>query len=339
MRELPNIQSRSYRSATFVAALLLVAIGCSPAARPAPENGVVRVSLQPVPAYAPLWIAKRKGWLEATLKEAKLGDVEWSTLRDGPLQNEALAAGLIDVALTADTPAIIGRSAGLDVKIVSLAAVSPESLAILLPADSPIRSVSDLESKKVAATKGSFCHHLLALALQREGLSLSSVRFINMSGPEINTSLQTGQIDAGATWEPYISQVVSNGSAKILLDGANLKSGNEVILVTSDLIEHSPETVTKILEVFRRGRDFLREHPEEAAQLIAEDVNLEPEQLVATFPKIEYIPPLSDATLAELDATQKFLLDLGVNRQSVDISEFVDLQFDRAAFVNSESGT
>jgi len=309
-----------------ITVMVLVA-GCSSAST-SPEDRVVRVCLQPIPAYAPLWIAKRKGWLQEALQNAELGSVQWSTMRDGPLQNEAFAAGLIDVALTADTPAIIGRSAGLDIEVVALAATSPESLAILIPADSSVESVADLKGKKVAATKGSFCHHLLALALQREGLSLGDVRFINMSGPEINTSLQTGNIDAGVTWEPYISQILSSGAAKVLLDGTNLKSGNEVIVVTRDLSRQSPEVVQTILEVFRRGRDYLRDNPEEAARLIAADVDLPPEQLVEAFEKIKYIPPLDEATMAEFDATQKFLHELGVNRRTIDVAEFVDFQFE-----------
>jgi len=308
--------------------VVLTTSGCSPSAVPSPKDQVVRVCLQPIPAYAPLWVAKRKGWLQEALQEAELGSVEWSTMRDGPLQNEAFAAGLIDLALTADTPAIIGRSAGLEIEVVALAATSPESLAILLAADSPIESVKDLKGKKVAATKGSFCHHLLALALQKEGLALKDVRFINMSGPEINTSLQTGNIDAGVTWEPYITQMLSNGSAKVLLDGTNLKSGNEVIVATKDLTQQSPEVVQTVLDVFRRGRDYLRENPEEAATLIASDVDLNPEQLVVAFQKIKYIPPLNEETIAEFDATQRFLHELGVNRRTIDVTEFVDCQFD-----------
>ncbi|MBA2112877.1 aliphatic sulfonate ABC transporter substrate-binding protein [Bremerella alba] len=313
----------------FLASLtaIVLAAGCSSAASTSPEDHVVRVCLQPIPSYAPLWIAKRKGWLREALHEAGLGSVEWSTMRDGPLQNEAFAAGMIDVALTADTPAIIGRSAGLDIEVVALAATSPESLAILIPADSQVKGVADLKGKKIAATKGSFCHHLLALALQKEGLSLDDVRFINMSGPEINTSLQTGNIDAGVTWEPYITQILSSGSAKILLDGTNLKSGNEVIVVTRDLAQQSPNVVQKILEVFRKGHDYLRENPEDAAKLIATDVDLQPEQLVTAFQKIKYITPLDDATLAEFDATQKFLHELGVNRRTIDVAEFIDFQF------------
>ncbi|GAA4421021.1 aliphatic sulfonate ABC transporter substrate-binding protein [Bremerella cremea] len=322
-----EISPRWHSVAWIVISCAAIAIeGCSPATI-APEDQTVRVCLQPIPAYAPLWVAKRKGWLQDELSEKELGRVEWSTMRDGPLQNEAFAAGLIDVALTADTPAIIGRSAGLEFKVVGLIATCPQSLAVLVPKDSSVKNMADLKGKKIAATKGSFCHHLLALALQREGMSLADVRFINMSGPEINTSLQSGHIDAGVTWEPYISQMIGSGSAKVLLDGTGLKNGNEVIVATNRLIETSPQVIDALLEVAERGKLYIAEYPSEAASLISDDVGMPPEQLVGIFSKNHYLPPIDVATTDELDATQAFLHDLGVNRNKVDINQFVEMKF------------
>lgn len=308
-------------------ALAVFLAGCSSSKPVKPEDQVVRVCLQPIPAYAPLWIAKRKGWLQEALQEKGLGSVEWSTMRDGPLQNEAFAAGIIDVALTADTPAIIGKSAGLDIEVVGLAAKSPQSLAVLVPTNSAATNMADLKDKKIAATKGSFCHHLLALALERESMTLEDVRFINMSCPEINTSLQTGQIEAGVIWEPYITQIVDKKAAKVLMDGTGLKDGNEVIAVTSSLAKDSPQVVEVLLQVFKKGTDYLHEHPQEAAELIAADVDLEPAQLEQAFNKIDYMPPLDQATIADLDATQKFLHEIGVNRRTFDISTFANTDF------------
>lgn len=331
MKRWSNTRKRAVHNArTIIPFFLTLAVflaGCSSSGPVKPEDQVVRVCLQPIPAYAPLWIAKRKGWLQEALQEKGLGSVEWSTMRDGPLQNEAFAAGIIDVALTADTPAIIGKAAGLDIEVVGLAAKSPQSLAVLIPTDSPITKMTELKDKKIAATKGSFCHHLLALALEREGMTLEDVRFINMSCPEINTSLQTDQIEAGVVWEPYITQIVDKKAAKVLMDGTGLKDGNEVIAVTSSLAKNSPQVIEVLLQVFQKGTEFLQEHPQEAAELIADDVDLEPTQLVQAFDKINYMPPLDQATIEDLDATQKFLHDIGVNRRTFDISTFANTDF------------
>ena len=42
--------------------------------------------------------------------------------------------------------------------------------AILVPKDSPIRSVADLKGKKVALNKGSNVHYLLVKALEKAGV-------------------------------------------------------------------------------------------------------------------------------------------------------------------------
>ncbi|MBR9802300.1 aliphatic sulfonate ABC transporter substrate-binding protein [bacterium] len=308
-----------------IAALLLISgMACSNGQS---SSKTLRVSLQPIPSYAPFWVARHKGWLDEALREHGIENVEWSVLRDGPLQNEAFAAGTIDVALTADTPAIIGRAAGLDIQVVGLAAICPESLAVLVPKDSDIQSAKDLTGKKIAATKGSFCHHLLALALQKAGMTLDDVSFINMAGPEINTSLQAGQIDAGVTWEPYISQALETGTIRMLFDGTGLKQGHEVIVARSGLIENSPEVIQALLDVYQKSAVWIAEHPGEAAELIADDVNLSPEQVQMNLGVIQFAPPLTQQDLDDFEDTQKFLFELDVNRREIDIEEFAATQF------------
>jgi sulfonate transport system substrate-binding protein len=325
-----NTSSRWFGGACQAVLFLFLALSvpsCASRTSDPATTTAVRLSLQPIPAYAPLWVAKRRGWLEEVFQEKHLGKVKWFVMRDGPLQNEALAAGLIDMALMADTPALIGRSVGLRTRLIGLAATSPQSLAILVPKDSPTATMRDLRGKKIAVTKGSFCHHLLALALAREGMTIADIQFLNMPGPEINTSLQSGEIAAGVTWEPYISQLLATGTARVLMDGSGLKKGHELIVATSDLVERRPEVARLVLEAYARGGAFIREHPEEAAKLIAEDVNLTSEQILATFSNLNFSPPILPEDIQELDSTQRFLHELGVNKRVVDITAFVDTGF------------
>ncbi len=313
---------------------------CKPASHDSKTLKTVRISLQPIPTYAPMWVARHKGWMDEALSE--LGEVttEWSVMRDGPLQNEAFAAGVIDIALTADTPALIGRSAGLDTRIVGLAAKSPQCLAILVPRDSSIQSVNELKGKKVAATKGSFCHHFLALALSQNGMKLGEIRFLNMAGPEINTSLQAGQIDAGVTWEPFISQLTTSGVARVLIDGTGLKQGHEVIVATNQLATDSPEVIAAVHRVYQKGLKFIQDHPEEAAELIADDMKLSPELIVSLFSKIDFYPTPNAADVDDFRATQSFLQELGIIRHPVDVDSFAELMFvtDKQAKDDSVNG-
>ena len=306
-------------------------VGCNKTADTPADQAVSRVSLQPIPAYAPLWVAKQKGWLEAALKDARLGTVQWVVMRDGPLQNEAFAAGQLDVALMGDTPAIVGRSAGLGNRIISIASYSPGSLAVLVPADSTVRAVAELKGKKVGVTKGSFCHHLLALALKRDGLSLSDIQFINMAAPDINTALQTKEIDAGVTWEPYITQLTGKNVARVLVDGAGLKRGDEVIVASEAFATRHPKAVETLLRVYQRGATFIKEHPDDAAVIVGEAVKLTPAEVKATFDKSVYRPGLSAEDVAEFAKSEAFLRELGLTRAPVDVSVLTDPTYAKAA--------
>lgn len=316
-------------SSFFVLMALLIA-GCDGQASADPADRTVRVSLQPIPAYAPLWIAKEKGWLEQELSSAGLGKVEWSVMRDGPVQNEAFAAGQIDVALMGDTPAIVGRSAGLDTRIISIASFSPSSLAIVVPPSSSIQSPADLKGKKVGVTKGSFAHHLLALALQQASLTLDDIKFINMAAPDINTAIQTGEIDAGVTWEPYITQLVSKKAARVLIDGTGIKRGDEVIVARNAFASANPKVIQAILRVYQRGAVFIRERPDEAARIVAGAVNLSADEVAGTLAKSDYTPGLRPADLAEFAKSEQFLRELGLTRSAVAIEALVDARYAEA---------
>ena len=48
--------------------------------------------------------------------------------------------------------------------------------AILVPKDSPLKSVADLKGKKVALNKGSNVHYLLVQALEKAGLKYTDIQ-------------------------------------------------------------------------------------------------------------------------------------------------------------------
>jgi sulfonate transport system substrate-binding protein len=319
------------RSIALLAALMLLPCCGKNESQTAPADVVTTLSLQPIPSYAPMWVAKEKGWLEEDLKAKNLGSVKWAVMLDGPTQNEAFAGKKIDVALTGDTPAIIGNSAGLGTHIISVASFNPSSLAILVPKDSPIKTVADLRGKKVGVTKGSFCHHLVQLALKNAGMTLDDIKFINMDAPDINTSLQTAVIDAGATWEPYITQLVQSGAARVLIDGTGIKRGEEVMVARDEFAAAHPDIMKIILQDYQRGEKLIESNPDEAAKLIADDVKLSPAQISAIFSKSNYHPGIRAEDIAEFGKTATFLLEVGRVTSPVDVSKLSDDTYVKAA--------
>src|SRR5690606_4182229 len=90
--------------------------------------------------YNPLsLVIKEQGWLESELDGVT---VTWLQSAGSNKANEALRAGAVDVGSTAGSAALLARSNGSPIQVISLYS-QPEWAAIVVPADSPITSVAD----------------------------------------------------------------------------------------------------------------------------------------------------------------------------------------------------
>ena len=103
--------------------------------------------------YGTLIILKAKGNLEKRL--APLGvEVKWTEFPAGPQLLEGLNVGSIDFGTVGEAPPIFAQAAGADLVYVANEPPAPASEAILVPKDSPIKSVADLKGRKVALKQG-----------------------------------------------------------------------------------------------------------------------------------------------------------------------------------------
>ena len=286
----------------------------------------IRFATQPIPHYAPIFVAKHKKWLDEEL--AKVGakpTLKWASFAAGPPINESFAAGQQDFGFLGDTPAIIGKSAGINTRIVGLTSSGPKSLAVVAATKSGIKSPKDLKGKKVAVVKGSYAHHLLVLVLQKGGLTVNDIELINLSQADIATSIVNGNIDAAAIWEPLITKLESQGAIRLVADGTGIKKGVLVIIAAHDFVSKKREQTKAVLRAYQRGAQYIKSNPREAAQLIAADVNLPAETLVKVFTKFDYHPAIQADDIEELKKSEVFMRSVGLIKSTVNIDSFADL--------------
>ena len=292
----------------------------------------IRLAAQPIPCYAPIFVAKKKGWLEEEL--AKVGahpTIQLVTFAAGPPINESFAAGQQDFGFLGDTPAIIGKSVGLETSLIGKSSVGPKSLAVVVATNSPLASPADLKGKKVAVTKGSYAHHLLALVLQQGGLGFSDIELINLPNGDIPGALIAGSIDAGAVWEPIITKFEAQKAIRVLADGTGIKTGVLALIASTDFVKKKPEQTQALLRAYARGAAWIKSNPQEAAELVTADVNLQPDLLVKVFAKFDYSPALTDQDVAELKKSAAFMKEVGIIKTAVDIDAFADRGVAKAA--------
>ena len=166
-------------------------------------------------------ILKTNGELEKAL--APLGvRISWHEFTSGLPLLEAINTGNIDFgADVADTVPLFAQAAGAKLAYIAEEAASPSAQAILVSAESPIRTVADLKGKKVAVTKGAGSHFLLLAALAKSGLSFKDISPAYLTPADGRAAFIGGNVDAWVAWDPFLTSAQRQSNARVLSDGSN----------------------------------------------------------------------------------------------------------------------
>jgi len=309
--------TRSLRRAAAVPLLLLLALaallsacggddGADGATASAADDGGRRVTLR---------VGTQKDGIKAVLeKSGQLDDlpydIEWSTFVAGPPLVEAAGADRIDVAWVGCAPPIFGAAAGAAFRVI--AAVKErdsQENRILVPADSPIRSVADLKGRRIAVPRGTSGHAFLLNALKSEGLRSGDVELAFLAPPDALAAFQNGSVDAISLWDPFATQALETLDAREIVAGEPFEHGLGFEIASAAALR-DPAKVEAIRDYVRRlnaAWQWAADHPEEWAQAWTADAGLPIEVTrVAVQRKFSDIVPLDD----EIVDAQQQLADL-----------------------------
>lgn len=290
------------------------------------EGAVLRFGAQPYPLYSSVYVAYELGYLDVEF-DAIGASYVWNEFNSGPLVNEAVAAGEADMGFMADLPAIIAKSTGQPIEVVSNVAYGEKGLAVLVPQDSDISSVADLKGKKIAYATGSYAQHLLALLLDKEGLTLDDVESVNLGAADQPAALTTGEVDAIVIWEQYISKLTSEGVAKVLADGTGVKKGNMINYFVTDYAEAHPLVVEAYLKALDRADELIATDPEAAAEAIADDFGVDKDLMLQILGNFTFTTVLEEDDISEITAVKDFSLEAGIIQNDFDIDSFINTTY------------
>ena len=176
-----------------------------------------------------LVILKQQGILEKRFPQTK---VSWIEFPAGPQLLEALSVGSLEFGLTGDSPPVFAQAAGKDLLYVGAEPPKPDSSAILVLKDAPIRTLADLKGRKVALQKGSSAHYLLVRAVEKAGLQWSDIQPVYLAPADARAAFERKSVDAWAIWDPYYAATELALPTRTLATGRSLSSNNSLYLAT-----------------------------------------------------------------------------------------------------------
>lgn len=256
----------SRRAAAVAIALALTATVAT--AQTAPPSSTLRIGFQRSSTLTA--ILKANGELEKALTPLGV-QVTWHEFTSGLPQLEALNTGNIDFSAdVADTVPVFAQAAGARLAYVAEEAESPAAQAILVPQNSPIKSVADLKGKKVAVTKGAGSHYLLVAALSRAGLSFKDISPAYLPPADGRAAFVSNNVDAWVAWDPFLTTALRQNGARVLSDGSGGLASYKRYYLASESYARARRDVLKVVydKLAETGK-WVKANPKEAATLLA----------------------------------------------------------------------
>ncbi|WP_277960430.1 sulfonate ABC transporter substrate-binding protein [Pseudomonas sp. RIT-To-2] len=218
--------------------------------------------------YGTLVLLKARGSLEKRLA-AQGVQVQWTEFPGGPQLLEGLNVGSIDFGVTGETPPVFAQAAGADLLYVAHEPPAPSSEAILVPKDSPIKSVADLKGKKVVLNKGSNVHYLLVRALEDAGLEYTDIQTVYLPPADARAAFERGSVDAWVIWDPYQAAAEQQLQARTLRDGKGLVDNNQFYLATKPYAQQHPQVIATLVDEVRSVGEWSKSNPEQVTKEVA----------------------------------------------------------------------
>ena len=241
--------------------------------------------------------------------------IQWNFFKGaGPVINEAFANDQVDLAYLGDLAAIIGKSNGLDTRVLSASARGVKHYLGVVPG-SGIKTLQDLKGKRVAIFRGTASQLSFDAALASQGLSEKDLKIINLDFNGAVAALAAKQIDA--SWGgSNLTALQAKGLAELPLNTKDLGGAGSVqaVLVgNGKFVDEHPQVVAKLLKA-----------QQQAVQWLTQDSNKEAYiQLVsglASYPSVILTEDLKDQKLSEVFPSTLDPVFLGKLQEAVDLA-------------------
>jgi sulfonate transport system substrate-binding protein len=227
-----------------------------------------------------LFVLRRSGRLERELERFG-ASVEWIEYDDGRCTIDLFADEEIDFGGTGSVPPIQALSEGLDIVYVAVSDPRPAQGAVLVRAESGIRSFADLRGRAVALMEGSYHTELLAVALDEFGMSYSDITVLDGLGHENREDFWSGAAEVWVAGDPFWAEAQASGGVRVLAEVGQHIGNRSTWWARRGFAQDRRELANAVVASLRASDSWIAENPRAAAELFAADVPDSPD--VATW--------------------------------------------------------
>jgi NitT/TauT family transport system substrate-binding protein len=294
-----------YAAPLIVAAITVLAAGCASGSGTAaltslsrPEEPDVVVAALPAADLAGLYIAQDDGFFAKQGLHVKIEKIASSAAVIADQEQ-----GEVDITAGSYVAYIAAQAAGARFHILAGAsALRPDTRVLVVPANSPIKSLAGLVGKKIALNGTNSIGTLLISALLAEyDISPAKVTFVTDPDgfPAMPAELQDGAWAAAFLAEPYVTLAGEDYGERELADldqGATMNFPIDGYMATQAWVEKYPKTAAAFVRAIEEGQALADTDRTAVEEAMGESDSL-PHQVTAVM-------ALPDFPVGAVDETQ-----------------------------------
>ena len=271
---------------------------------------------QPLRIGTNIWLGYETLYLARTLGYYDQSSIHLIELPSATEVMHAFRNGLLEgAALTLDEVLSL-LSDGLDLRVVLVIDYSTGGDALL--AKPGIENLADLSGKQVVVENSAVGAILLDAALEAAGLTLEQIEIISCPIDEHSQCYQAA--DAAVTFDPILTQLSDEGALR-LFDSSQIPGRIvDVLAIDTQVLQRHPGALLQLVKGYFQARQYLLDHPLDAAQRLAPRMGLTAGEVLNAFegitqPGINLNHELLDGESAALQQTAVELTTLMIDRR------------------------
>lgn len=256
----------------------------------------------------PVTVAFGKGYFQQEGVTARI-----QTHLTGKAALAAALSGKADLATTADIPIMFAAMQKVPVSVLATFFRNEHDHGIVTRRDRGIATLADLKGKRVGVTLGTSAHFVLDGFLSRQHLAPGQVTVVNMKPEHFGAALGAGEVDAIATWEPFLDTLLGslgkNGAryyAEDIYDIPYSLAGSRAYVVAN------PELMQRVLRAMALGVRDCRDKPEQARAVMGAVLGTDGGTWRARWPRLGFKLTLDQGLILALEDESRWAVANGL---------------------------
>ncbi len=253
------------------------------------------------------------------------------TLKENYDSGASAAAGMLNgeanIALAAEFPIV--RHVLNKKDITSFGTIAKyENTYISWRTDTGIKTIRDLKGKKVGVTLKTISEFYLGRTLDLNGINVKQVTLIDTSAPDSEKAIANGEVDAVATWEPWVAQINQRMGKEVItmpLQGGQYAYWN--LVSTSGWIKDHPNMIKRLITSLVQAESYLASHQSEAKAIVRKRMNYDDAFMGVVWPRNRFSLSLDQSLIAAMEDEARWMIknNLTTEKQVPDFLDYVSV--------------